>query len=106
MCITNPTFNGNTADFRVSNDNTANPYDSAYTSRYDLEQDIRQSLDPDAWDSGEAYEDLIERVTDHFSAWIDYTHGVWEGTDVPADIDTIETDDYWGIVEQLDTEQD
>ena len=61
MCITTPTLNGDAADFRVGNDGT-NPYGSAYTSRYDLEQDIRQSLNTDAWDSREAYEDLIERA--------------------------------------------
>lgn len=91
-----PTLNGEHADFRLDPDNLERRnHVNAYTSRRDLEDDIRGALDPEHWDSDATYDTTVEAVADHFGHWIDYTHGVWEGTDVTGNLAAVNEDDFW-----------
>ncbi|RSX49803.1 hypothetical protein [Bifidobacterium castoris] len=101
-----PTLNNEHADFRLDPDALAyHPDTRAYMSRSDLENDVRGALDPDAWNSEDTYETTVEAVTDHFSHWIDYAAGTWEGTDIIGNLDTVNPDDFWTIVARLDTDR-
>lgn len=99
-----PMLNGHSADFRLIPDNLIGPDVRACTSRSDLEHDVRASLYPDGWYSQATYEATVEAVTDHFGSWVDYTHGVWEGTRIPAMLDTVVPADFWSIVKRLDAD--
>ena len=67
---------------------------ASYSSRRDLNEALEMynctcatPLDNEA----------LEAVADYLSTYADYINGVWEGTEAPLNIDTIDEDDFIAI---------
>ena len=91
-----PTMNTATRiPFTTINTNEEEDTMTVYTTRRDLE-DV---LDMYNVTAGVALsEDSLESLADYLSARADYVNGVWEGTDAPLNIDTIDEDTFAELV--------
>lgn len=100
-----PVFDGEAAEFHVSMENYSSPdLHPAYSSKYDMENDLRLTIDSSMWDDEKKYDEMIDDLTLYFGKWIDYANGTWEGTDVPANLAAVANDDFWKIVQKYDPE--
>lgn len=91
-----PTMNTATRiPFTTINTNEEEDTMTVYTTRRDLE-DVLDMYNATA---GVALsEESLEALADYLSARADYVNGVWEGTDTPLNIDTIDEDTFTELV--------
>lgn len=70
-----------------------------YSSRHDLDDALGMAncIQPAPID-----DESLEAASDFLSQYADYVNGVWEGTDVPLNIDTIDEDDFQDILINAD----
>lgn len=73
---------------------------TSYSSRHELDDalEMYNCNQPGLLDN-----ESLEAVADYLSAYADYVNGVWEGTDIPLNIDTIDGDDFVGILIKADS---
>lgn len=87
-----------TLPFKVYEDEDRDRYNT-YSSAYDLEQDLN------AYSTNGAApfsDNALKTLRDYLNQYADYTEGVWEGTDVPLSIDTIDGDDFTSLLVKAD----
>ena len=81
--------------FTTINTNEEEDTMTVYTTRRDLEDalDMYNTTNYMALS-----EDSLESLADYLSARADYVNGVWEGTDAPLNIDSIDEDAFTQLV--------
>ena len=77
--------------------------DTDITTVYTTARDLRNALDMfNGAGTEQLSESAMENLYDYLNRYADYTEGVWEGTDVPLSIDTIDGDDFTSLLVKAD----
>lgn len=80
---------------------TDNP--NGTTTVYQTSRDLRDALDMfNGAGAEQLSETAMESLYDYLNQHADYTGGVWEGTDVPLSIDTIDGDSFTDLLIKAD----
>lgn len=77
--------------------------DTDITTVYTTARDLRNALDMfNGAGTEQLSESAMENLYDYLNRYADYTEGVWEGTDAPLSIDTIDGDDFTSLLVKAD----
>lgn len=77
--------------------------DTDITTVYQTARDLQTALNEfNGAGTEQLSESAIENLYDYLNRYADYTEGVWEGTDVPLSIDTIDGDDFTSLLVKAD----
>lgn len=77
--------------------------DTDITTVYQTARDLQTALNEFNGAGTEQLSDTaMESLFDYLNQYADYTDGVWEGTDVPLNIDTIDSDSFADLLIRAD----